>query len=76
MGAAIIQAIQSGLGLISDLAEQFLTGFSALFWDATANNGAGALTVLGTFAMVMVGIAITFGVIRLCLGLIRGNTGV
>lgn len=76
MGAAIIAAIQSGLGLISDLAEEFLTGFTTLFWDASANTGAGALTVLGTFAMVMLGISITFGVVSLVLNLIRGNSGI
>lgn len=76
MGAAIIAAIQSGLGLISDLASEFLTGFTTLFWDATANQGAGSLTVLGTFAMVMLGISITFGVVSLVLNLIRGNTGI
>ena len=76
MGAAIIAAIQSGLGLISDLAQEFLTGFTTLFWDATANTGAGGLTVLGTFAMVMLGISITFGVVSLVLNLIRGNSGI
>jgi len=76
MGAAIISAIQSGLGLIGDLASEFLTGFSTLFWDATANEGAGALTVLGTFSLVMLGVAVTFSIIRLCMSLIRGNTGI
>lgn len=75
MGAAIINAIKSGLGLISDLASEFLTGFSTLFWDATANEGAGALTTVGMFCLVMLGVSITFAIVKLCLNLIRGNTG-
>ena len=75
MGSAIIQAIKDGLGLISDLASEFLNGFTSLFWDATANAGAGGLTTFGTFALVMLGVSITFAVIKLCLNVIRGNTG-
>ena len=75
MGAAIIDAIKSGLGLIGDLASEFLNGFSTLFWDSTANSGAGGLTDFGTFALVMLGVAITMAVISLVLNLIRGNTG-
>lgn len=47
MGSAIIEAIKSGLGLMQDLAKEFLDGFSTLFWDATANSGAGGLTTFG-----------------------------
>lgn len=75
MGSAIISAITSGLGLISDLASEFLSGFTALFWDPTANTGAGALTVFGTFALVMLGIGVSFAIIKLCLNLVRSNTG-
>lgn len=76
MGSAIIEAIKSGLGLIEDLAESFLTAFSTLFWDATANNGAGALTSFGTFSLVFLGIAIVMTVLTLGYALIRSNTGV
>lgn len=75
MGAAIIEAIQSGLGLMGDIAKELLTGFSTLFWDATANENAGGLTTLGMFALVFLGVAITFAVVKLALNLIRGNTG-
>lgn len=75
MGAAIIQAIKDGLGLIADLAQEFLSGFTALFWDATAGNGAGALTTFGTFALVMLGITVSFAVIKLVLNILRSNTG-
>ena len=72
MGASIINAIKSGLGLIGDLAGQFLLGFSTLFWDRTNSS----LTQFGTFSLVMLGIAITFSVIALCLNVLRSNTGV
>lgn len=72
MGAAIIDAIESGLGLISTLASEFLAGFTALFWDSTNN----ALTVFGTYSLVFLGIAITMAVIKLCLNILRSNTGV
>ena len=75
MGAAIIDAIKSGLGLIGDLASEFLNGFTTLFWDATAGNGTGALTTFGTYALVMLGIAVTFAVISLVLNIFRGSTG-
>lgn len=75
MGAAIIEAITSGLGLIGELAKEFLTGFSTLFWDATANEAAGGLTTFGTFALVMLAVSITMGCVSLVLNIIRGNTG-
>lgn len=75
MGSAIIDAIKSGLGLIGDLASEFLNGFTTLFWDATANQGAGSLTVFGQYALIMLGVAITFAVVSLVMRVIRGNTG-
>ena len=76
MGTAIIDAIKSGLGLIGDLAHEFMTGFQSLVWDPTANSNAGGLTSFATFALVMVGISVSFAVVRLVLNLVRGNTGV
>ena len=76
MGSAIINAIKSGLGLIEDLASEFLSGFNTLVWDPTAAEGAGALTTVGVFAFVMLGVSVSFAVIKLVLNLIRGNTGV
>lgn len=76
MGAAIIQAIESGLGLITTLAGEFLSAFTALFWDATANNGAGALTSFATYGLIMLGISITFAVVSLVFNMIKNNTGV
>lgn len=76
MGAAIIEAIQSGFSLIGDLAQNFLTAFTTLFWDATANSGAGALTTFGTWSLIMLSIAIVFSVIMLAFNVLRSNTGV
>ena len=75
MGAAIIDAIKSGLGLIADLAGEFLEGFGTLFWDSTANTGAGGLTTFGTFALVMLGVAVSFAIVKLVLNIVRSNTG-
>lgn len=71
MGSAIITAIQSGIGLMSTLAGEFLEGFETLFWDATNSQ----LTSFGTYALVMLGIGITFSVIALVFNTIKGNTG-
>lgn len=76
MGSAILEAIKSGLGLMQDIANELLSGFSTLFWDSTANSNAGGLTTLGTFSLVFLGISITFAVVKLALNLIRNNTGI
>lgn len=76
MGAEIINAIKSGFTLIGDLAENFLTAFTTLFWDSTANQGAGALTTFGTWSLIMLSIAICFSVIMLAFNVLRSNTGV
>ncbi len=75
MGTNVINAIKSGLGLIGDLAGEFMSGFSTLFWDSTANQGAGALTDFATFALIMLGVAVSFAVVKLVLNIIRSNTG-
>ena len=75
MGAEIINAIKSGLGLIADLASEFLTGFTTLFWDPTLNTGAGGLTAFGTFALVMLGVSVSFAIVKLVLNIVRSNTG-
>jgi len=76
VGAKIIAAITSGLGLITSIGGEFMSGFEVLVWDASANSGAGDLTSFGNFAFVLVGVAVSFSVIKLILNLLRGNTGV
>lgn len=76
MGTAIVEAIQSAFSLLATLAQNFLTAFTTLFWDTTANSGAGALTIFGQWSLIMLGVAIIFSVLMLCLNLIRSNTGV
>lgn len=76
MGEAIINAIKSGLGLIGDLANEFLTGFTTLFWvEPSGSETVGHLTAFGTFALVMLGVAVSFAVVKLVLNIVRGNTG-
>lgn len=76
MGSEIITAITSGLGIIDDLAQEFLAGFETLVWVPAAGETAGHLTSVGVFAFVMLGVSVSFAVIKLCLNLLRGNTGV
>lgn len=71
MGAAIIEAITSGLGLMGEITKQLLDGFTTLFWNSTAST----LTTLGMFALIFLGVSITFAVVKLALNLIRGKTG-
>lgn len=76
MGTQIIEAITSGLGLITDLASEFLSGFTTLVWvPPTGTETAGHLTPVAIFAFVMLGISVSFAVIKLVLNLIRGNSG-
>lgn len=79
MGEAIIGAIESGLGLIESIASEFLKGFETLVWVPATTVGsetvAGHLTEVGTFAFVMLGVSVSFAVIKLVLNLLRGNTG-
>lgn len=76
MGTQIVDAIKSAFTLLGDLAENFLQAFTTLFWDATANSGAGQLTIFAQWTLIMLGIAVIFSVLMLCLNLIRSNTGV
>lgn len=69
MGEQIIPAIASGLGLIGALATEFLSGFVALFYVQ------GALTPFAIFSLVMLGVAVSFAVVKLVLSLIKSNTG-
>lgn len=75
MGTEIINAIKSGLGLITDLANEFLSGFETLIWVPADGAVAGHLTTVGIFAFVMLGVSVSFAVIKLILNLLRGNTG-
>lgn len=76
MGSQIIDAIKSGLGIIQDLATEFLNGFETLIWAPPGTGEtAGHLTSVGVFAFVMLGVGVSFAVIKLVLNLLRGNSG-
>lgn len=68
-GGQIIGSIASGLGLIGHLTNEFLTGFTNLFWQNES------LTSFGGFALVMLGVSVSFGVIKLVLFIIRNKSG-
>lgn len=71
MGEQIIDTITSGLGLIGDLAQEFLTGFSKILWDAEHTK----LTDFALFSLIMLGVTVSFAVIKLVLNIVRSNTG-
>ena len=64
--------IKSGLTLIRNLATAFLAGFTGIFWNTTTSS----LTVFGSFALIMLSVAIVFAIIKLVLNIARSNTGV
>lgn len=72
LGSSIIGGITDGLGLIPNLAEEFLKGFTALFYDTEEET----LTNFGYFSCAFLGISITMAVINLAMYLIRKNSGV
>ena len=49
----------------------FKNGFSALIWNSEDNS----LTTFGNFALIFLGVSITFAIVKLCLNLIRSKTG-
>lgn len=71
-GENILDPIKDGIGMADTLAENFLAGFTALFWDAEHST----LTNFGIYSLVFLGIAITMAVIKLSLSILRRNTGV
>lgn len=68
-GGQIIGSIGSGLGLIGHLTNEFLTGFTNLFWQNES------LTSFGGFALVMLGVSVSFAVVKLVLFIIRNKSG-
>lgn len=68
-GGQIITSIASGLGLIGNLVNEFSNGFKAIFWTGTE------ITSFGTFALIMLGVSISFAVIKLILYIIRNKSG-
>lgn len=47
-----------------------VTSIAAMFYDPTANSGAGEITFLGTLALVGVGVGVVYWAFRLIKGLI------
>lgn len=70
MGAAIISAISSGLGLIGTLATNINTALTNMVTD-----GASGLSVTGTFAFVLFGLGISVGVVKLVFNWLTGRHG-
>lgn len=71
MGDTIIGSIASGLGLIPNIANEFLVGFSTIFYNSETQQ----LTTFAIFTLILLGISISFAVIKLVLNIVRSNTG-
>ena len=65
MGTAIINGIKDGFGLLGDLAQNLLTAFST--------GTTPTLTSLGWFMLIMFGLTITVGALKLALNIIRNR---
>lgn len=72
MGSAIIDAIASGLGIITNLGNALNSGFNAIFLTAGENP---ALTNVGVFAFVLLGLGISVGIVKKCFNWITGRHG-
>lgn len=73
MGSIIVSAIESGLGLIQSLAQAMNNGFNALFVDSTGSTT--ALTNVGQFAFILLGLGIAVGLAKLLFHWITGRHG-
>lgn len=73
MGTIIIDAIKSGLALVSELASAMNSGFNALFVDSTGNTI--ALTNVGQFAFILLGLGIAVGLAKLLFQWVTGRHG-
>lgn len=69
MAEAIVAAITSGLGVITNLGSALSTGFNSVFV-----SGAG-LTNVGTFAFILLGLGISVGIVKKCFNWITGRHG-
>lgn len=69
MASAIIDAITSGLGIVTSLGSALNNGFNAIFV-----SGQG-LTNVGLFAFILFGLGIGVGIVKKCLNWITGRHG-
>lgn len=69
MGTAIVNAITQGLGIITELGGALNDGFNAIFMNGTA------LTNVGVFAFVLLGLGISVGIVKKCFNWITGRHG-
>lgn len=72
MLAEILSTIST---VVTGAAGWLVAAFKAIvgvFWDSTANNGAGAMTEIGILAIVGFGVALVLIVLNRVFGLFRG----
>lgn len=69
MAEAIISAINSGLGIVTNLGAALSSGFNSVFVNGTG------LTNVGTFAFILLGLGISVGIVKKCFNWITGRHG-
>lgn len=73
MGALIINAIKDGLSLVAELGSALNSGFNAAFLETSGQTT--ALTNVGTFAFILLGIGMAVGLCKLVFQWITGRHG-
>lgn len=61
----MIEAFVAVWGKIMSFIVTIFTNMSQVFWDTTANEGAGGLTFVGIMAIIMAGVALVLLVFNL-----------
>lgn len=73
MGALIIQAIKDGLAIVAELGTALNSGFNSAFVETSGQTT--ALTNVGTFAFILLGLGMGVGLIKLVFHWITGRHG-
>lgn len=70
MIAQIFETISTAITQFASSVGNAVSGVASLFYDPTANSGAGEITFLGTLALIGVGAGLVYWAFRLVKGLI------
>lgn len=71
MISAIFGAVTNAVTAFAGSLSQAVTSVTNMFYDSTANSGAGELTVLGTLILIAVGVGLVYWSFRLIYRLIN-----
>lgn len=66
-----VSAISDGLGVVSELGKSLNRGFNALAWNESSQT----MTAVMSFGFLLMGIGISFGVVKKCFNWVTGRHG-